>query len=101
MSSLLEKAADRQGGAAAVPPVRGEKIIRKARKRRSEMDSGGDEIERLLVSTGTDDEDSMSPIRLKGRIIPYNWVTKSSRSMLSASPTDEKTVIRDTPQAIN
>jgi len=52
------------------------------------VDGGGDEIERLLVSAG-DDEDSMSPIRLKGRIIPYNWVTKSSRSMLSASPVDE------------
>ena len=87
----MEKAADRQGGAAAAaPPVRGGKIIRRAWKRRSEMDGGGDEIERLLVSAGTD-EDSMSPIRLKGRIIPYNWVMKSSRSMLSASPVDENT----------
>lgn len=92
--SLLEKAAERQGGAATAPPIRGEKTARRARKRRSEIDGAGDELERicpslLLVSVG-DDEDSMPPIRLKGRIIPYNWVTKSLRSMLSASPADSR-----------
>ena len=30
--------------------------------------------------------DSMSLIRVRGRIMPYNWLMKSPRSMLSASP---------------
>lgn len=30
--------------------------------------------------------DSMSSIKVRGNIIPYSWVIKSLRSMLSASP---------------
>jgi len=47
--SLLEKAAERQGGADDPPPVRGEKIVWRAWKRRSEME-GNDDTDELEVA---------------------------------------------------
>lgn len=79
----MAKAAERHGGEAA-PDVLGEKTILRARKSISATDWGLAPRTSDLKDEGGGD--SMSGIRLSGRMMVYRCVMKSLRSMLRASP---------------
>lgn len=82
-SIRFANAAERQGGA-AVPNVRGEKMMFSARKSMSatECPFVGRNVEVEGVGGGA----SISVIRLSGRIMAYNREMKSFRSIFKASP---------------